>query len=303
MNKPLVQAPPVQAPPVQAPPVQEQERTTERSGTSTGGSGCTQTASGPGGTTSGAPQTTVDPQSSHALVVGVVAAAVQNVSALDNVQNVLTNTLSGANVELVCLNDVLNENDIRLLQDFIVEQAQTAGKSVASVHLRHLNPLPPDLGHILREYRKVLVPEINSDHIALIESGQNQASALAVIDEAKRLIPNKPIRYVINTHSHIDHSGGLRAFVVGSSLPSGVVEPGDRVDVIATFGGPHPYTDTVGSGLQILSIVEQDAGTFQAGGATGPSLVLLVSPETAEQLASATAFGQLTVTIAPVDAV
>src|SRR5262245_3061504 len=49
--------------------------------------------------------------------------------------------------------------------------------------------------------------------------------------------------------------GGLRAFVVGSGLPSGVLEPGDRVDVIATFGGPHPYTDTVGSALQILSIV------------------------------------------------
>ena len=95
--------------------------------------------------------------------------------------------------------------------------------------------------------------------------------------------------------------GGLRAFVVGSGLPSGVLEPGDRVDVIATFGGPHPYTDTVGSGLEILSIVEQDAGTFQAGGATGPSLVLLVSPETAEQLARATAFGRLAVTIAPAD--
>jgi glyoxylase-like metal-dependent hydrolase (beta-lactamase superfamily II) len=51
------------------------------------------------------------------------------------------------------------------------------------------------------------------DHIALIESGQNEPRALAVIAEAKRLIPNKPIRYVINTHSHIDHSGGLRAFV------------------------------------------------------------------------------------------
>ena len=97
-------------------------------------------------------------------------------------------------------------------------------------------------------------------------------------------------------------SGGLRAFVVGSGLPSGVLEPGDRVDVIATFGGPRPYTDTVGGGLEVLSIVEQDPGTFQAGGATGPSLVLLVSPETAEQLARATAFGQLTVTIAPVDA-
>ncbi len=42
-----------------------------------------------------------------------------------------------------------------------VERAQLEGKSVASVHLRYLNPLPPDLGHILREYRKVLVPEIN----------------------------------------------------------------------------------------------------------------------------------------------
>src|SRR6266545_770534 len=49
-----------------------------------------------------------------------------------------------------------------------VEQAQTAGKSVASIHLRHLNPLPPDLGHILREYRKVLVPEINSGQLVRV---------------------------------------------------------------------------------------------------------------------------------------
>jgi glyoxylase-like metal-dependent hydrolase (beta-lactamase superfamily II) len=58
----------------------------------------------------------------------------------------------------------------------------------------------------------VLAVEFN-DHITLLESGQNEARALAVIAEAKRLIPNKPIRYVVNTHSHFDHSGGLRAFV------------------------------------------------------------------------------------------
>jgi 2-oxoglutarate/2-oxoacid ferredoxin oxidoreductase subunit alpha len=49
-----------------------------------------------------------------------------------------------------------------------VERAQAAGKSVASIHLRHLNPLPPDLGHILREYRKVLVPEINSGQLVRV---------------------------------------------------------------------------------------------------------------------------------------
>jgi len=49
-----------------------------------------------------------------------------------------------------------------------VERAQGEGKSVASIHLRHLNPLPPDLGHLLREYRKVLVPEINSGQLVRV---------------------------------------------------------------------------------------------------------------------------------------
>jgi glyoxylase-like metal-dependent hydrolase (beta-lactamase superfamily II) len=51
------------------------------------------------------------------------------------------------------------------------------------------------------------------DHITLIECGQSEPRALAVIAEAKRLMPNKPIKYVINTHSHFDHSSGLRTFV------------------------------------------------------------------------------------------
>jgi glyoxylase-like metal-dependent hydrolase (beta-lactamase superfamily II) len=33
-----------------------------------------------------------------------------------------------------------------------------------------------------------------------------------VIAEARRLIPGKPIRYVVNTHAHFDHSAGLRTF-------------------------------------------------------------------------------------------
>jgi 2-oxoglutarate/2-oxoacid ferredoxin oxidoreductase subunit alpha len=49
-----------------------------------------------------------------------------------------------------------------------VEEAQAAGKSVASIHLRHLNPLPPDLGQILRQFRRVLVPEINSGQLVRV---------------------------------------------------------------------------------------------------------------------------------------
>ena len=49
-----------------------------------------------------------------------------------------------------------------------VEEAQAAGHSVASIHLRHLSPLPPDLGQILRQYRRVLVPEINSGQLVRV---------------------------------------------------------------------------------------------------------------------------------------
>jgi len=50
------------------------------------------------------------------------------------------------------------------------------------------------------------------DHIVVLEGGQNEARGLAVIAEAKRVIPNKPIRYVVNTHAHFDHGSGLAPF-------------------------------------------------------------------------------------------
>ena len=51
------------------------------------------------------------------------------------------------------------------------------------------------------------------DYIVVIEGPQNDQRAEAIIAESKRLIPNKPIKYVVNTHNHFDHAGGLRAFV------------------------------------------------------------------------------------------
>jgi glyoxylase-like metal-dependent hydrolase (beta-lactamase superfamily II) len=52
-----------------------------------------------------------------------------------------------------------------------------------------------------------------TDHIVVIEGPQEEARSVAVIAKAKELIPNKPIKYLINTHAHFDHSGGLRTYV------------------------------------------------------------------------------------------
>jgi glyoxylase-like metal-dependent hydrolase (beta-lactamase superfamily II) len=53
-----------------------------------------------------------------------------------------------------------------------------------------------------------------ADYILLFEPGpQNEARAQAVIAEAKRVIPNKPIRYGVISHHHFDHTSGLPAVV------------------------------------------------------------------------------------------
>ena len=51
------------------------------------------------------------------------------------------------------------------------------------------------------------------DFAVVIEGPTNEERSIAVINEVHRLIPNKQIRYLVNTHHHFDHSGGLRTYV------------------------------------------------------------------------------------------
>jgi glyoxylase-like metal-dependent hydrolase (beta-lactamase superfamily II) len=56
-------------------------------------------------------------------------------------------------------------------------------------------------------------------YVAVIEGPLDEARSVAVIDEIKKVIANKPIRYLINTHHHFDHSGGVRTYVAeGATL-------------------------------------------------------------------------------------
>jgi glyoxylase-like metal-dependent hydrolase (beta-lactamase superfamily II) len=51
------------------------------------------------------------------------------------------------------------------------------------------------------------------DHVVLIEAPLNEERSLALIQKIGELVPGKPIKYVVNSHVHFDHSGGLRTFV------------------------------------------------------------------------------------------
>jgi len=51
------------------------------------------------------------------------------------------------------------------------------------------------------------------DYVVVIEGPLNNQRTNAVVAEVKKTFPNKPIRYVVNTHNHFDHLGGIRGYV------------------------------------------------------------------------------------------
>jgi glyoxylase-like metal-dependent hydrolase (beta-lactamase superfamily II) len=57
-----------------------------------------------------------------------------------------------------------------------------------------------------------IVIEFNN-YIMMLEAGQSQARAAAYVAEIKKQFPGKPIRYVMVTHPHADHTGGLPVLV------------------------------------------------------------------------------------------
>ena len=96
---------------------------------------------------------------------------------------------------------------------------------------------------------------------------------------------------------------GYRAFAVTTSLPAGAVRPGDHVDLLATFAKGQYHTETVASDVEVLLVL---GATSSSGGGlpdtgaslgSGQTLMLLVRPDQAEQLAYARAFADLTVTV------
>lgn len=57
------------------------------------------------------------------------------------------------------------------------------------------------------------------DHLVVVEGPLYEARTAPVVKSIKEKFPNKPIRYVIPTHHHLDHAGGIRAFMAtGATL-------------------------------------------------------------------------------------
>jgi glyoxylase-like metal-dependent hydrolase (beta-lactamase superfamily II) len=76
-----------------------------------------------------------------------------------------------------------------------------------------------------------------ADHVLLVEAPQSPERATLVMAKVKEAFPGKPIRFVVPTHYHFDHSGGLRAAIAeGATI---VTTPGNKAFVERMATAPH----------------------------------------------------------------
>jgi hypothetical protein len=76
------------------------------------------------------------------------------------------------------------------------------------------------------------------DFVAVVDAPQNEERSLAVIAEAKKLVPHKVIKYVINTHHQFDHAGGLRTYLaMGTTIVTHESNKDYYLDILFHPGG------------------------------------------------------------------
>jgi len=84
-----------------------------------------------------------------------------------------------------------------------IRQAAPAPALVPELMAEGVWIIPGGARSVLVEFR---------DHLVVIDAPETEERSLAVIEAIRKVSPTKPIRYVVNTHLHFDHAGGLRTY-------------------------------------------------------------------------------------------
>jgi glyoxylase-like metal-dependent hydrolase (beta-lactamase superfamily II) len=142
----------------------------------------------------------------------------------------------------------------------------------ASSGLR-LVELGPGVQHAAGGSHHSLIVEMK-DHLIVFDAPVSDAHSRWVLDAAKATFPGKPVKYLVLTHHHMDHAGGLRAYAAqGATL------------VVGAGGGAHyrrvlaaPFTrnpDLAARDLSRTEIVEVTGARVWSDGAREVQAVVI----------------------------
>src|SRR5712664_3980169 len=121
-----------------------------------------------------------------------------------------------------------------------------------------LQELAPGVQHVVGGTHNALLVEM-SDHLIVFDAPVTDLQSKWIIDAAKVKYPGKPIRYLVLTHHHMDHSGGLRAYIAeGAAL---VVGQGAGEHFRKVLAAPHTRNPDIAarelSGAHIIEVSDK----------------------------------------------
>lgn len=83
-----------------------------------------------------------------------------------------------------------------------VREARQAGLQVAHIHLRHLNPLPKNLGELLSTFDTVLIPELNNGQLATLIRDRLSIAVAQLNKVTGQPLAVSEVREAIERHAH-----------------------------------------------------------------------------------------------------
>jgi glyoxylase-like metal-dependent hydrolase (beta-lactamase superfamily II) len=99
-----------------------------------------------------------------------------------------------------------------------------------------LSELAPNVQQVVGGSANNLIVAMK-DGIVVFDAPVNEGQSRWVIDEAKKKYPGKPIKYLVLTHHHMDHTGGMRTYVAEGATV--VVPQGSRAVFAKDARAPH----------------------------------------------------------------
>jgi glyoxylase-like metal-dependent hydrolase (beta-lactamase superfamily II) len=97
-----------------------------------------------------------------------------------------------------------------------LDSENTSYDARASQGLR-LNELAPGVFHVVGGSHNSLLVEM-ADHLVMVDAPVSDAQSMWVVNSARQRFPGKPIRWLVLTHHHMDHAGGMRGILAEGAV-------------------------------------------------------------------------------------
>src|SRR5262249_27618525 len=103
-----------------------------------------------------------------------------------------------------------------------------------------LTEVAPGVSQVVGGSHNALVVEM-ADHLIVFDAPINEWQSRWTIDAAKAKYPGKPVKYLVQTHHHMDHAGGVRTYVAEGATV--LVGKGSQAHFQKIFAASHSIDD------------------------------------------------------------